>query len=100
MSTLPLAKNFLSSKPKKAILKSKPYKASPLCVLCEFVMTELKTLLSENATQVIINFVLNKNKNIDWLVLIIFNEAFSVVPTCANFFIGVIKWDINLPTQF
>ncbi|XP_073239351.1 prosaposin-like [Porites lutea] len=51
MSTLPLAKNFLSSKPKKAILKSKPYKASPLCVLCEFVMTELKTLLSENATQ-------------------------------------------------
>lgn len=63
-------------------------------------MTELKTLLSENATQVIINFVLNKNKNIEWLVLIIFNEAFSVVPTCANFFIGVIKWDINLPTQF
>lgn len=54
-------------------------------------MTELKTLLSENATQVIINFVLNKNKNIEWLVLIIFNEAFSVVPTCANFFIGVIK---------
>ena len=63
-------------------------------------MTELKTLLSENATQVIINFVLNKNKNIDWLFLIIFNEAFSVVPTSANFFIGVIKWDINLPTQF
>ena len=62
MSTLPLAKNFLPLKPKKAILKSKPYKASPQCVLCEFVMTELKTLLSENATEVIIYFVLNKNK--------------------------------------
>lgn len=51
MGSLPLAKNFLASKPKPAVLKSKPYRASPLCIICEFAMTELKTLLSENATQ-------------------------------------------------
>ncbi|XP_068710683.1 prosaposin-like [Montipora capricornis] len=46
---LPLRPHSVASKP--AIFKSKPYRASPQCILCEYVMGELKTILKENATQ-------------------------------------------------
>ena len=42
----------LAAKPKAAVVKSKPYKASPECVLCEFIMDKLDSILKENATEV------------------------------------------------
>ena len=51
-NSVPLKKHLLSLKPKGAILKSQPYRASPQCVLCEFVMSELKNLLNQNSTEV------------------------------------------------
>jgi len=57
MSSLPSTKPVLASKAKPAILKSKPYRASPQCVLCEFVMNELKSLINENSTKVAIKII-------------------------------------------
>ncbi|KAL9985000.1 hypothetical protein ACROYT_G007351 [Oculina patagonica] len=45
---------------KPAVLKSKPYKASPECVLCEFVMDKLDSILKENATEEEIKEALDK----------------------------------------
>lgn len=50
LSSLPLKQLHLAARP--AVLKSKPYRASSQCILCEFVMDKLKTLLSEGGTQV------------------------------------------------
>lgn len=47
-----LAPVLVAAKPKPAVIKSKPVKASAECILCEFVMKELDSILQENATQV------------------------------------------------
>ena len=47
-----LAPVLVAAKPKPAVIKTKPVKASTGCILCEFVMKELDDILQENATQV------------------------------------------------
>lgn len=53
--SLPLKKHLFA--PKKTVISSKPYKASAVCILCEYVMTTLKGILSENSTKVRIKLV-------------------------------------------
>lgn len=57
MSSLPmktiLAPALVAVKPKLAAIKSKPYKASPECILCEWLMEKLETILKQNATKVL-----------------------------------------------
>ncbi|KAK2572888.1 Prosaposin [Acropora cervicornis] len=48
-NSLPLEKHLFA--PKKTVITSKPYKASATCILCEYVMTTLKGILSENSTK-------------------------------------------------
>ena len=47
-----LAPVLVAAKPKHTVIKSKSIKASDECILCEFVMKELDSILQENATQV------------------------------------------------
>ena len=47
-----LAPVLVAAKLKPAVIKSKPLKASAECILCEFVMKELDSILQENATKV------------------------------------------------
>lgn len=47
-----LAPVLVAAKPSAAVIKSKPFKASGECILCEFIMKELDTILQENATKV------------------------------------------------
>ena len=47
-----LAPVLVAAKPNAAVIKSKPFKASAECILCEFIMKELDTILKENATKV------------------------------------------------
>ena len=60
MSSLPLKKHLTTilapglAAAKPAVIKSKPYKASFECVLCEFIMDKLDSILKENATEVVI----------------------------------------------
>lgn len=61
MSSLPLKKHLktilapgLAIAAKPAIIKSKPYRASPQCILCEFVMDKLDSILKDNATEVLL----------------------------------------------
>ncbi|XP_020606225.1 prosaposin-like [Orbicella faveolata] len=46
-----LAPVLVAAKPKATVIKSKPFKTSAECILCEFVMKELDSILQENATQ-------------------------------------------------
>ena len=54
-NSLPVKKHLFA--PKKTFISSKPYKASAVCILCEYVMTTLKGILSENSTKVRIKLV-------------------------------------------
>ena len=49
-NSLPQEKHSFA--PKKTVIISKPYKASAACILCEYVITTLKGILSENSTKV------------------------------------------------
>ncbi|KAJ7383615.1 hypothetical protein OS493_026801 [Desmophyllum pertusum] len=64
MSSLPmktiLAPALVAVKPKLAAIKSKPYKASPECILCEWLMEKLATILKQNATEQDIEEALDK----------------------------------------
>lgn len=55
-----LAPVLVAAKPKHTVIKSKSIKASAECILCEFVMKELDSILQENATQQEIEDALNK----------------------------------------
>lgn len=54
-NSLPQEKHLFA--PKKTVIISKPYKASAACILCEYVITTLKGILSENSTKVRIKLV-------------------------------------------
>lgn len=50
----------LAAKHKSAVVKSKPFKASPQCILCEFIMDKLDSILKQNATRQEIEDALDK----------------------------------------
>ena len=47
-----LAPVLVAAKPKATVINSNPLKASAECILCEFIMKELDSILQENATKV------------------------------------------------
>lgn len=47
-----MAPALVAAKPEPTVIKSKPYRASPDCILCEFIMRELDSILQKNATKV------------------------------------------------
>lgn len=53
-----LAPVLVAAKPPATVIKSKPFKATAECILCEFIMKELDGILKENATKVLTHVVI------------------------------------------